>query len=111
MRTLKAGDLKHPVTLMEPQTVMEGGRRQVTWIEHPMMAKMQDVSQKQFFEASGFHAEDILTFTVRYREDVTASWRLRHHGVMYDIVGPPNRLGYMRDFMQLRCRTVTGGGV
>jgi SPP1 family predicted phage head-tail adaptor len=109
-RTYKAGDLKHPVKLLEPVTVIEGNRRKTTWTEHPAYAAIREVSGKQFFEAQAYHAEDILTFTVRYRADVTAAWRLRHGDNVYTLVGPPNHLGYMGDYMQLRGRIVTGGG-
>ena len=85
MRTLKAGDLRHTVTLLEPVVTMEGNRRRVTWAEHPVKAGKKDVSGREFFEAQAYHAEDTVTFTVRYREDVTAAWRLRHRTEVYDI--------------------------
>lgn len=109
-RTLKAGDLRHPVTLLEPVTAIgAGNRRTVTWTEHPVHAGKKDVSGREFFQAQAFHAEDIVTYTIRWREDVKATWRLRHGEVTYDIV-EVNHLGYMRDYIQLKCREVTGGG-
>lgn len=109
MRSLKAGDLRHPVTLLEPSTGMEGNRRTVTWKEHPVYAGKKDVSGREFFEAQAFHAESTVTYTIRWRDDVGTSWRLRHGGRVYDIVAI-NHLGYMRDFLQLRCLEVQGGG-
>jgi SPP1 family predicted phage head-tail adaptor len=109
-RKYKAGDLRHAVTLLEPTVTMNGNRRTVTWTEHQAMAGKRDVSGKQFFTAAAYHTEDIVTYLIRYREDVTAGWRLRHHGIEYDIM-TPNHLDYMGDYMELRCRRVSGSGV
>lgn len=110
MRSFKAGDLRHPVTLLEPRsTIGPDNRRRTEWLEHPVKAGKKDVSGREFFEAQAYHAEDIVTFTVRYRRDVKATWRLRHGTVVYDIA-EVNHLGYMGDWMTLKCREVTGGG-
>lgn len=110
MRAYKAGDLRHPVTLLEPRAEMNGNRRTVSWAEHAVKAGMADVSSREFAQALAYHAEDIVTFVIRYRRDVTASWRLRHHETMYEIA-EVNHLGYMGDWMTLKCRRTTGGGV
>ncbi len=109
MRSYKAGDLRHPVKLMEPVTTMVNNRRTVTWKPHPVKAGKRDVSAREFFQAQAYHAEDTVTFTVRYRDDVTSSWRVQHGKTVYDII-EVNHLGYMRDYMQLKCKEVTGGG-
>ena len=56
------------------------------------------------------NAEDVVTFTIRWREGIDTTWRVRHGGVVYGIL-EVNHLGYMLDYMRLRCRAVTGGGV
>ena len=108
-RTIKAGDLRHAVTLLEPVVTTENNRRKVTWREHSAMAGKRDVSGREFFQAQAYNAEDVITFTIRWRSDVTSSWRVRHGTVAYDII-EVNHLGYMRDYMQLKCRETKGGG-
>ena len=105
----KAGDLRHPVKLLEPKTEMQNNRRVVTWTEHGAMAAKSDVSSREFFQAQAYHAEDIVTFVIRWREGITTAWRVQHGATVYDIA-EVNHLGYMRDYMQLKCREVTGGG-
>ena len=105
----KAGDLRHPVKLLEPSTEMQGNRRVVTWTEHDAMAGKKDVSSREFFQAQAYHAEDTVTFVIRWRDGVKSTWRLQHGTSTYDIL-EVNHLGYMRDFMQLKCKEVTGGG-
>ena len=109
-RSFKAGDLRHPVTLLEPvASIGADNRRAITWAEHPVKAGKRDVSGREFFQAQAYHAEDTVTYTIRWREDVKSTWRLRHGAVTYDIV-EVNHLGYMRDYIQLKCRETTGGG-
>ena len=66
-----------------------------------------DVSGREFYQAQAFHAEDVVTFTLRSRRDVEASWQLKHREEIYNIL-EVNHLGYMGDFMRLKCRKVTG---
>ena len=110
MRGIKAGDLRHPVVLLKPVSVAAGGRRTVTWSEEAHLhAAKTDVSGREFFQAQAYHAEDIVTFTVRWKGGVDATWRLRHGAVLYNIV-EVNHLGYMLDYIRLKCRAVSGGG-
>lgn len=108
---IKAGDLRQLVTLQRPvNQVNEKGRRITGWEDVATVhAGKADVSGREFYQAQAFHAEDVVTFTLRWREDVTAKWRLVHRGAVYNIL-EVNHLGYMRDFMRLKCRMVTGEG-
>ena len=108
---IKAGDLRQRVTLLRPETaVNERGRRETTWTEAATVyAAKQDVSGREFYQAHAYNAEDIVTFTIRWRTDVNDRWRLRHHGTDYGIL-EVNHLGYMTDYLRLKCRAVTGGG-
>ena len=111
---IKAGDLRTQVVLMRPDG-RETGRnetqkRGVTYTDAATVwAAKADVSGREFFAAHAANAEDVVTFTVRFRDDVDSRWRLRHHRTVYDIL-EVNGLGYMQDFMRIKCRAVTGGG-
>lgn len=108
---IKAGDLRHPVTLLRPEsTVGERGRRETQWIEVARVyAAKSDVSGREFYQAHAYNAEDIVTFTIRWRDDVTPKWRIRHGGTEYNIL-EVNHLGYMTDYIRLKCRSIAGGG-
>ena len=107
--SIKAGDLRTFVTLQKPGTVVnEKGRRITDWQNvKRVRAGKADVSGREFYQAQAFHAEDVVTFTIRWREDVTAEWRLIHRGTAYNIL-EVNHLGEMQDYMRLKCRVVTG---
>ena len=112
MGRIKAGDLRHPVTLIRPVTVTgEHNRRSTTWEDVTTVhAAKQDVSGREFFQAHAVNAEDIVTFTIRWRDDIDTTWRVKHGTTTYGIL-EVNHLGYMRDYLRLKCRSVTGGGV
>lgn len=110
MAKIKAGDLRQMITLMRPMSQIGArGRRETEWDEIPdVPAAKSDVSGREFFEAHAYNAEDIVTFTIRTRE-IDDRWRVRHHGTVYNIL-EVNHLGYMEDFLRLKCRAVAGGG-
>ena len=112
MSRIKAGDLRQMVTLIRPDTTEGEHRRRATeWTEVATVpAAKADVSGREFYAAHAVNAEDIVTFTIRWREDIDTTWRVRHGGIVYGIL-EVNHLGYMQDFMRLKCRAVTGGGV
>ncbi len=112
MARIKAGDLRQWVTLIRPDTTLgEHNRRSTTWTDVATVpAAKSDVSGREFFQAHAVNAEDIVTFTIRWRDDIDTTWRVRHGGATYGVL-EVNHLGYMRDYLRLKCRSVTGGGV
>ena len=79
---IKAGDLRHPVKLLRPDTTMgEHNRRSTAWTEvTTAMAAKADVSGREFYQAHAVNAEDTVTFTIRWRDDIDTTWRIRHGG-------------------------------
>ena len=106
---IKAGDLRHPVTLQRPVVTISDRGRPVTGYEDAarVMAGKADVSGREFFVAQAYQAEDVVTWTIRWRDDIDSTWRLVHHGQAYAIL-EVNHLGYMRDYLRLKTRLVTG---
>lgn len=109
---IKAGDLRQAVALIRPDTTVgEHNRRSTEWVPVATVpAAKADVSGREFFEAHAVNAEDIVTFTIRWRPDIDTTWRVKHHDETYGIL-EVNHLGYMRDYLRLKCRIVKGGGI
>jgi len=122
MAKIKAGDLRQVITLIRPAVTLEDRKspgtagterkRRVTGWEDAatVRAAKSDVSGREFFEAHAVNAEDIVTFTIRWRPDIDTTWRVRHGGETYGIL-EVNHLSYMRDYIRLKCRSVKGGGI
>ena len=110
MAKMKSGDLRHPVDLLKPVTGTDS-RRTTSYVKQATVyAAKSDVSGREFFQAHAVNAEDIVTFTIRWRDDIDTTWRVQHGADVYNVL-EVNHLGYMRDFLRLQCRLVTGGGV
>ena len=113
MGRIKPGDLRQRVTLIRPDTTLgEHNRRTTVWTEAAtdVPAAKADVSGREFYQAHAVNAEDVVTFTIRWRDDIDETWRVRHGSTTYNVL-EVNHLGYMRDYMRLKCRDVRGGGV
>ena len=112
MARIKAGDLRQVVTLIRPDTTVgEHNRRTTKWTDVATVpAAKSDVSGREFFQAHAVNAEDIVTFTIRWRDDIDETWRVKHGTTVYGVL-EVNHLGYMRDCLRLKCRNVKGGGV
>ena len=106
---MKAGDLRHPITLLIPyNSVNSVGRPVKAYRDYvTVYASKADVSGREFYEAQSYHAEDTVTWTLRWRDDVTPEWRLRHGSQVYEII-EVNHLGYKYDFIRLKTRMITG---
>lgn len=110
---MKAGDLRQPIRLECPvASVDSGGNRVTTWKPLPVTvyASMKDVSGREFYAAQAYQAQDVVTFGIRWRDDITEEWRIVHHGIPYKIE-QINHLGYKRDFMHIKAKAVKGKGV
>lgn len=111
-RRIKAGDLRHKIQLLRPETTLgEHNRRSTEWITvASVYADKDDVSGREFYSAHAVNAEDIVTFTIRYRRDIDVTWRVKDGEEFYGIL-EVNHMGYMLDYIRLKCRMVKGGGV
>ena len=111
MSKIKAGDLRHPVTLKKPViTNNEKGKPITSWVPvNTVYAEKKDVSGREFYVAQAHHAADTVTFTIRWRDDIDATWRVYYHGKPYEVLAI-NGLGEMRDFMRLKCKLIQGEG-
>lgn len=111
MRGYKAGDLRQIITLIRPDTTTgEHNRRTTVWTDVcQVYAKRQEVSGREFYAAHAVNAEDIVSFTIRYRTDVDSAWRIRQGTTTYNIL-EVNHLGEMRDYMTMKCRAIRAGG-
>lgn len=112
MARIKPGDLRQKITLIRPVTAVRDKKRVTTWAEAAtdVPAKKTDVSGREFYQAHAVQAEDVVTFMIRWRDDIDTTWRVRHGTETYGIL-EVNHLGEWRDYMTLKTRAVKGGGV
>ena len=83
--SIKAGDLRRVITLLRPDSTTDQRNRRNTVFA------------------------DVVTYTIRWRDDITVSWRIRDHGAEYNIL-EINHLGHMRDYLRIKARQIARGG-
>lgn len=115
-----ASDLRHNIVIFAR---VDGGKdkrgaRQIAYVPWVRtMASIKDVSGREFYEAAARQLENVVTFTVRWRDGLRNDMRIGFGGAfedgdtrymggtIYEII-QINHLGYRRDFVQLRARVV-----
>lgn len=109
---MKAGDLKHKITIERPiySTDAKGNRRTAWEDVVTCWASMADVSGRDFYAAQAHQAQDTVTFGIRWRDSISKECRVRHGSQVYQIE-QINHLGYKRDFMHVKARMICGEGV
>jgi len=103
---MNAGDLRHLITFQEPDgtaTDDEGNAVLVYKKVCDTMAAIKDVSGRDFYEAAAHQMENIVTFTIRWRNGLRNDMQIVYGGTVYDIV-QINHLGYRRDWTQIKVR-------
>ena len=82
----RAGELRHRVTFLYKQVVVQKGITKETWIPaFTCWAGAAPLSAREFFQAAAVNRETEIRFTIRYRKDVDSAMRLRFDGEDYSI--------------------------
>ena len=106
---MKAGDLRHEITVQGVTSTLDAtGKRTDVWTDKAVCkASMSDVSNKDYYIANAYDGQETVTFTIRWREGITAGDRVLHGSDTYT-VREVNHLGYRRDWMMLKCEPYRG---
>lgn len=86
-----AGALDQRITLQAPSAAVDGlGQRAGAWTTvAEVWARAEPLRGRDFFAAAQMQAAADVKFTLRYRPDVLATWRVLWDGRPYEIVGQP----------------------
>lgn len=102
-RKLKAGDLDQRITLQIRSIVKDAyGQDTITWVDvATVWAQCQALRGREFFAAAQVQQEQTVKVRIRYRSDVTPTWRLLWRGHPYDITAviPVGR----NDLLEIMC--------
>lgn len=101
MASSGAGKYRHRVAIKEPMSVQSSSGEVVTAyriIGHDYAA-FAPVSGREFVASVGAQAELTARFTLRFRDDVTPTWRVRYDGHDYEIVHVEDVNGRQRETM------------
>lgn len=110
-RRISAGELRHRLQFQRHSTIEnENGVPISAWATaFTVWGGARDVSGKEFFEAAAHKMEDVVTFTVRARNDVDTAMRIIFRDKPHEIIAI-NNLDYRGDYMQIKARRTDGEG-
>lgn len=108
---MKAGDLRYPITIQrQTKTTDNKGNRVTAWTNVcACNASVADVSGRDFYAAQAYQAQDVVTFGIRWRNDLDTACRILFNGGVYKIE-QINHLGYRGDYIHIKARQTVGEG-
>lgn len=106
---INVGRFKWLVKFQKPtQSKDAAGNRVTEWATaFCAFCEVSDVSGREFYEAAANQMENVVTFTLRWREDLTPDMRILFKDMTYTIM-QINHLGYKRDFIKIKARMAQG---
>lgn len=104
---MDSGKLKNEITLKRRVSTKDAqGGAIVTYVPVATVAAAADpIRSREFVTLQTALAEIDVRFTLYYRSDVTAAWRVEWRGQDYEIVGQPIDVKGERIWMEIFCRT------
>ena len=103
---LKAGNLRHSVTLQRKQQTQnpQTGAMVTTWVtEATVPAAVEPLSAREFIAAQAVQSDVSVRIRVRYRPGITSAMRLLHDGKVYNITGVLADKDSGREYLTLPC--------
>jgi len=107
---LMTSRLREQITLQR-RTVGRDDRGQAleTWLDvETVFAAAEPLRGRDYFAAGQMQASLVAKFTIRFRTDVQASWRVLWRGEAYEVQGPPIDVRGQREVLELMCSSGTG---
>ncbi len=106
--SLKAGDLRHLVTIEERVTIQneETGAISTEWGGFAeVWAKVEPLSAREFMSAQAMQSQISTRITIRYISGLKTSMRIVHGEQVYDIKGILSDAVSGREYLTLPCAT------
>lgn len=107
---MDAGQLTAYITLLRKTATRDStGGEVVTFVDHASVsAKAEPLRMREFVAMQQIESGIDIRFTIYYREDVRADWRVCWRGQEYEIVGTPIDVRASKEWLELMCKTAQG---
>jgi SPP1 family predicted phage head-tail adaptor len=89
-------------------TTAMGGRTDVWTDLATVWADMRQLSGKEYYDAQALNTELTASFTIHYRDDITADMRVIYKTRTFELVSPPIDVMMRHKELRLMCREVNG---
>ena len=105
---MHAGDLSSAIVLKRKSVTRAAltGNETVTYVTvATVSAKAEPLRGREFMAARQEMSDIEVRFTLYYRTDVAADWRIEWRGKDYEIVGDPIDVGARKQWLEIMART------
>jgi SPP1 family predicted phage head-tail adaptor len=103
---MDAGEMAARVVLKRRVGTMVSGKESVDYpVVATVSAKADPIRGREFMTLQAAQSEIEIRFTIYYRTDVRADWRVEWRGQDYEIVGPPIDVGARKQYLEIYART------
>lgn len=108
---MEIGELRHRITLQEPETlVSEGGVEETAWKDvATVWAKAEHLRGREYYAAAAIQAENTVVFTIRFMSGIDTRHRIRLRDQFYHIMTVDN-VKYQNRYLVIRAQEVSRGG-
>jgi SPP1 family predicted phage head-tail adaptor len=102
---MRAGELRHQITLQQPVHTRNSFNEDVTTYEDvaTVWAAIEWGSGRRYLEAKQLNAEVEGIVRIRYRSDIQATWRIEYSSRYFQIISIAN-LRERSEEMQINCK-------
>lgn len=87
---IEAGKLRHRVALQRQVRTQDSTTGLITtaWQTQAMVwAAVEALSAREFIQSAAMQSQVTARITIRYRDDIDATWRVVHRGRVYNVHG------------------------
>lgn len=104
---MKIGDLRHRITLQKCISIVdEEGFATQTWQDvATVWAAVENLYGREYWQAAAIQAENTVKFTIRYRNDIDHTMRIKLKDKLYNIIFIDN-IKYQNKFIEIKAQEV-----
>lgn len=101
--TTQAGDLRHRIRIVKISYAPDGEGNMIPSDSEvcTCWAAAKDAGINEFYSAAARQLDDVVNFTIRWREGLAPGMVIIHAGARHEIV-QVSRLSHLRDFMVIK---------
>ena len=108
-KIVRAGKLRHVVTLQQPTTAGDAYNSKSTGYSNVGEDRIsfEPLNGRELHEAKQTGSELVARVRMRYRDDIKSSWRIVMDGVTYEVVDPPIDRKHHKTELEMLVKVVT----
>jgi SPP1 family predicted phage head-tail adaptor len=103
---MKAGSLRHPITIQRRDFIQDPGTGEMVavWSDFAKTwASIEPLSTREFIAAASSQSKVSARIVIRYRPGVDATMRILHRGKIYEVEGVLSDTASGLDYLTLPC--------